>query len=147
VETPVKIPVFLFFVVASTGAHATDLHIFDQILTLRPGCMLEIEGPGRPPQSEALPFGNQKDCTIINLGGTNVPHLERVEGSYVFLIESRGGTGGDCTAMYTAVIVSPAGDVVVGRNSKRSHTCGTDRDRAAFEYLYHQQVNRREHRN
>lgn len=133
-----KTTLFACLLVVSTTAFSTEFRIFDQHLTIRPDCVLEIKRPDGSQEKKALPLNGNGKCTIINLGHTNIPQLEFVHGAYVFLVELPEGLGGDCSAVYVGVAVPRNGRVKVLPEVRRTGTCGADRDRKEFEYLYYQ---------
>jgi hypothetical protein len=136
-EVAVKLA-FAAFALIGLPAVAADLQIFGQQISLDPGCRLEVRLAGGLPETLPLPLGLSGNCRIIEFGGTNVPHLENVQGSYVFLVESRKEMGGACVSTYAAVVVSQVGRVKVVPKARDSATCGADRDRFEFEYLFKQ---------
>lgn len=132
-----KAMLFVCALIVSTAVSSSELRIFAQHLTIGSNCILEVKLPDGSAQKKSLPLGDQGECSVVNLGGTNIPHLEWVSGGYVFLVESRQGSMGACRAVYSAVAVARDGKVKILPKTKRSQTCGSDHDRAAFEYLYY----------
>ena len=147
--------------VVSTAVFSTELRIFEQHLTIHPDCTLEIKRPDGSQEKKSFSLGSgYGGCAIISLGTTNIPHLEWMpqpsanklsrslgtnipQGSYVFLVESRKGLMEECIAEY-GVVVARTGEVkVVPETSRRSGTCGVDRDQKVFEILYNELYNRK----
>ena len=145
-----KALLFVGLWVVSTAVFSTELRFFEQRLTIHPDCTLEINRPDGSQEKKSFPVGNgYGECAIINLDGTNVPHLERMpRWTYVFLVEARKGLMEACRAEYWGVAViytsktsepdlpGEVSEVKILPKTRRSKTCDADRDWKEFEYFY-----------
>ncbi len=131
------LPIILVFLFSANWALADEnLEIFEYKLLLRTECSLEVIKQGEPKQTFSLPFEKKEDCAVILQSETNVPHLEFMNDSYVFLVEARSTKEGVCKANYVAIVLPRNGNVKITQKPLRTGTCKGDQDRAAFEYLY-----------
>lgn len=133
-----KALLFVGLWVVSTAAFSTELRIYEQHLTIHPDCTLEIKRPDGSQEKKSFPLSRgYGECTILSLGGTNIPHLERMPmGVYIFLVESRKGLMEACESEHWGVMVARNGEVKIVPKTRPSGTCGADRDRKEFDYLY-----------
>jgi hypothetical protein len=123
---------------APTMLWATELTIFNQHIIIGPGCLVEVVRPNQRADQVKLPFKNDRNCNVINHLATDVPHIELIQGAYVLLVESPNVSVAQCTALYTAIVVRRNGSVEAVPNPRPTGTCGSDRDRFQFEYLFSQ---------
>jgi hypothetical protein len=118
--------------------HATEVTIFNQHIIIDPGCHVEIVRANQRTDQVKLPFENKGVCDVLTYLATDVPHIELIHGAYVLLVESRNVSPTRCTALYTAIVVHPNGTVEVVPSPRPTGTCGSDRDRFQFEFLFNQ---------
>jgi hypothetical protein len=130
------LPILLFLSSANWVLADQNLEIFDYKILLQTECSLEIASPDGSKKPFSLPFENKEDCAIILKSETNIPHVEFINDSYVFLVEARSTKEGVCKASYVAVVLPRNGKVTITQKPLRTGTCKNDQDRAAFEYLY-----------
>jgi ferredoxin len=114
-----------------------ELRIFEQGISLRENCSLEIRRSDGTVESMALPFigyRSNRQCAVLPVSGTNIPRLEFVRGDWVLIVESQFQSGNDCRAEQVAVVVSRDGKVRT--SSEREGSCGFN-ERKNFEILHH----------
>jgi hypothetical protein len=123
----------------SITVHATELRIFEQDITLRANCSVDIRHSNGTMETKELPLKNKSKCVILPVSGTNVPRLEFVQGYYVFLVEAQTRSEKDCRGELTAVIVDNDGSVKIASKTQKTGICGYG-ERKDFEILFNQTI-------
>jgi len=119
---------------SSLSSHAAELRIFEQGITLREDCSLEVSRSDGTMKTEELPFKNKGTCAFLPVVGTNIPRLEFVHGDFVLMVESQFQTDKGCRAERAVIVVSPNGKVSTA--SRGPGGCGFN-ERKHFEILHH----------
>jgi len=135
VEVDMKTFILATCLFAPIASHATELRIFEQGITLREDCSLEVRRSDGTVKTEDISFKNKSTCAFLPVVGTNIPRLEFVRGDYVLMVESQFQTDKGCRAERAAVVVSPGGKVRIGLGGNIGG-CGFN-ERKHFEVLHH----------
>jgi hypothetical protein len=120
----------------SIASHATELRIFEQGITLREDCLLEVRRSDGTMEIKEFPFKNRGTCAFLPTINTNIPRLEFVRGDFVLIVESQLQSDKSCRSEQAALVVSPDGKVSTGSIAKVTGTCGFN-ERKTFEVLHH----------
>ncbi|WP_344800269.1 hypothetical protein [Litoribacillus peritrichatus] len=129
-----KTLVCLLLSACSYAASNEIIRLFDTNIMMNSVCSLSFT-KNETTASYSPVFSEQGDCRIVTHPESNVPHIEFINGMYIFFVENNLKLGNSCKSEYTAMGVTKTNEVRATRVIKKSSSCYQAREIQAYQYF------------
>lgn len=124
----------LFLSACSTVDAMQEITIFNTQIKVNASCDLEFV-TDKVIRTYTPAFTNKGSCRMVSHSETNIPHIEYINGMYIFFIENNTSSENSCSSEFTALGITNDNQITSTKRIKSSLSCNQTKELKAFEYF------------